>query len=107
MALKPLSGFEMGGKRRGPEEIVAKLLQVDALTMQGLGCGSDPIDRRDGGYLLPVTPELWWVEVRPGQPTEGFGGGGGPAFFTAGQGWADRRESRNLLTPLDQTGALR
>jgi putative transposase len=35
MAFEPEGGFEMGGKRHKPEEIVAKLRQVDVLTTQG------------------------------------------------------------------------
>src|SRR5512136_2858023 len=35
MAFEPEGGFEMGRKRHKPEEIVAKLRQVDVLTSQG------------------------------------------------------------------------
>ena len=39
----------MPRKRPTPEEIVAKLRQVDVLTTQGQnGRGSHPLDRRDG-----------------------------------------------------------
>jgi hypothetical protein len=42
----------MSRKRHRPEEIVAKLRQVEVLTAQGPdGRGGDPLDRRDRGEL--------------------------------------------------------
>jgi hypothetical protein len=49
----------MGRKRHKPEEIVAKLRQFEVLTSQGRERGRcDPLDRRDGGDLLPLWTAL-------------------------------------------------
>ena len=49
----------MSRKRHKPEEIVAKLRQVDVLVSQGQGdggCGA--LDRRDGGHVLSLAQEF-------------------------------------------------
>ena len=53
----------MPRKRHKPEEIVAKLRQVDVLTSQGQSA-ADAI--RSIGvtevHVLPVAPGVWWIE---------------------------------------------
>ena len=50
----------MGRKRHKPEEIVAKLRQVDVLDdARAVGCGSHSIDRRYGSDVLPLAPGIW------------------------------------------------
>ena len=62
----------MPRKKHKPEEIVAKLRQVDVLLSQGqTGCRCDPLDRRDAVDVLPVAPGVWWPEVGPGEAPEG------------------------------------
>ena len=63
------------GKRHKPEEIIAKLRQVEVMTGQGTSM-ADAI-RSIGvteGDLLPVAQRVWWHEARPGEASEGAGG---------------------------------
>ena len=65
----------MSRKRHKPEEIVAKLRQVEVLTAQG-----KPVAEAirsiggDGGDVLPLAAGVWWAEGRPGETAEGAGG---------------------------------
>ena len=69
----------MQKKRHKPEEIVAKLRQVDVLTSQGKPVAdADPDDRRHRGDVLPVAPGVRRAEVGPGEEAEGPGGGERP-----------------------------
>ena len=62
----------MPQKKHKPEEIVAKLRQVDVLLSQGRsGRGSDPVDRRDAVHVLPLAQGVWRPEGRPGEASEG------------------------------------
>ena len=66
----------MASKKHKPEEIVAKLRQVDVLVSQGQSRGGgDPGDRGDGGDLLPLAAGVRRPEVGPGEAAEGAGGG--------------------------------
>jgi hypothetical protein len=48
----------MGKKRHKPEEIVAKLRQVDVLLSQGKGCcGGDPFDFSPPNSWPPSSPQ--------------------------------------------------
>ena len=63
-----------------PEEIVAKLRQVDVLTSQGQNVAE--AIRSIG--VSEVTcyrwrPGVWWAEERPGEAPQGAGGGEHPA----------------------------
>lgn len=65
----------MARKRHKPEEIVAKLPQVEVLTAQGKSvAGGDPVDRGDGSHVLPLAERVRRAEGRPGAPTEGVRG---------------------------------
>ena len=62
----------MPQKKHKPEEIVAKLRQVDVLLSQGRsGCRGDPRDQRDAVHVLPVAQGVWRAEVGPGEAAEG------------------------------------
>jgi len=62
----------MPRKRHKPEEIVAKLRQVDVLVSQGQSVAEgDPLDQRERAHLLPVAEGVRRVEVRPGETPEG------------------------------------
>jgi hypothetical protein len=54
----------MARKRYKPEEIVAKLRQVDVLVSQGQNGGRNPPDRRERGDVLSVAPGVRWAEDR-------------------------------------------
>ncbi len=61
-------------RRPKPEEIVAKLRQVDVLVSAGThGSGRGALDRRDGGHLLSVAQGVRRPEGRPGEAAEGSG----------------------------------
>ena len=64
----------MGRKRHKPEEIVAKLRQVDVLTTQGQSVAE--AIRSIGVtevYVLSLAPGIWRAEERSGQTAQGFG----------------------------------
>jgi hypothetical protein len=55
----------MARKRYKPEEIVAKLRQVDVLVSQGSEHGGrNPPDRRQRGDVLSVAPGVWRAKER-------------------------------------------
>jgi hypothetical protein len=63
----------MARKRYKPEEIVAKLRQVDVLVSQGPELGErNPPDRRERGDILPVAPGVRRAEDRAGEAPEGL-----------------------------------
>ena len=62
----------MPRKRHKPEEIVAKLRQVDVLISQGTsGRGRRAIDRSDRGDVLSLAPGVRRAEGGSGQAAEG------------------------------------
>jgi hypothetical protein len=62
----------MARKRYKPEEIVAKLRQVDVLVSRGPEQGGrNPPDRRERGDLLSVAAGLRWAEDLAGEAPEG------------------------------------
>ena len=63
----------MGKKRHKPEEVVAKLRQVDVLLSQGKTVAEAIRSWSDGGHLLPLAPGVWWAEVGSGEAAEGPG----------------------------------
>ena len=66
----------MGRKRHKPEEIVAKLRQVDVLIAQGnagLGWRSGSIGRHRGHVLPLAFRSTGGLKVRPGEAAEGSG----------------------------------
>ena len=69
----------MGIKRHKPEEIVAKLRQVDVLTAQGKSIAEavKTISVTETTYFL--AGGVWRSEERPGQTAQGFGAGEHPA----------------------------
>jgi hypothetical protein len=62
----------MARKHHKPEEIVAKLRQVEVLTGQGKPV-ADAVqdDRGDGGDLLSLAFGVWRAEAGPGSSVEG------------------------------------
>jgi hypothetical protein len=61
----------MPQKKHKPEEIVAKLRQVDVLGSQGRSvAGGGPLDRRDAVHVLSVAQEVRRTE-RAGEAVEG------------------------------------
>jgi hypothetical protein len=66
----------MPRKHHKPEEIVAKLRQVDVPTSQG-GCG--PRHRRDGGDVLSLASGVRRAKEQSGHADEGSGGGEHPS----------------------------
>jgi hypothetical protein len=65
----------MPRKHHKPEEIVAKLRQVDVLTSQGKSVSRcDPSHRRHRGDVLSLASGVRRAEERSGQADEGFGG---------------------------------
>ena len=66
----------MPKKRHKPEEIVAKLRQVDVLMSQGQPVADAiRVDRRDGGHVLSLAPGVRRPEERSGEAAEGSGDG--------------------------------
>src|SRR4051812_33486737 len=62
----------MPRKSYKPEEIVAKLRQVDVLTSQGQSVAEAIRSiRGERGDVLPLAPGVWRIEERPGQAPEG------------------------------------
>ncbi len=61
----------MARKRYKPEEIVAKLRQVDVLVSQGQNMVSNPSDRRERGDILSMAPGVRWAEDRACEAPEG------------------------------------
>ena len=64
----------MARKKHTPEEIVAKLRQVDVLVSQGSQV-TDAVRqiRGDRGDLLPVAAGIWRSEAGSGEAAEGAG----------------------------------
>ena len=62
----------MARKRHKPEEIVAKLRQVDVLTSQGRSVAEAVrmIGVTEVTYL-PAAPRIWRAEERPGKAAQG------------------------------------
>jgi hypothetical protein len=52
----------MARKRYKPEEIVAKLRQVDVLVSQGQNMVENAPDRGERGHVLSVAPGVRWAE---------------------------------------------
>ena len=62
----------MARKRYKPEEIVAKLRQVDVVVSQGLEhWRRDPLDWGARGDVLSLEARVWWAENRAGEAAEG------------------------------------
>ena len=62
----------MPKKTNKPEEIVAKLRQVDVLVSQGQSL-AEAVRLIGVTYLLPVAQGVWWAAVQPGEAGEGAG----------------------------------
>ena len=70
----------MPRKSYKPEEIVAKLRQVDVLTSQGQSAAEAiPHDRCQRGDVLSLAPGVRRVKERPGETPQGAGDGEHPA----------------------------
>jgi hypothetical protein len=61
----------MARKRYKPEEIVAKLRQVDVLVSQGQNMVDAIRHRRERGDVLSVAAGVRWAEDRAGEAAEG------------------------------------
>jgi hypothetical protein len=61
----------MPRKRHKPEEIVAKLRQVDVLVSQGQSVADAVRSICDGGDVLSLAPGVRRPQIRPGQTAEG------------------------------------
>ena len=66
----------MPRKSYKPEEIVAKLRQVDVLTSQSQSVRrGDPLDLCQRGDVLPLAPGVRRAEEQSGEAAEASGGG--------------------------------
>jgi hypothetical protein len=64
--------IEMPRKRHKPEEIVAKLRQVDVLVSQGQSV-ADAVRQIGVTDVLSLASGVWRAEKRPGETPEGIG----------------------------------
>ncbi len=81
----------MAGKHHKPEEIVAKLRQVEVLTGQGKPIAEAVRAIGVTDELLPVAVRVWRAEAGPGASAESAGAGERP--FAAGGGGFDAGEA--------------
>ena len=69
-------GTGMARKHHKPEEIVAKLRQVEVLVGQGKPVADGVrANRGDGGDVLSLACGVWRAEAGPGASAEGSGAG--------------------------------
>ena len=61
----------MARKRYKPEEIVAKLREVDVLVSQGQNMVDAIRQIGERGDVLSVASGVWWAEDRAGETPEG------------------------------------
>src|SRR5271167_365851 len=87
-----------------PEEIVAKLRQVDVLVSQGQNIADDPPDRRERGHLLSVAARVRRAQDRAGEAPKGARDGEYPSAQgdlgpDAGQAYSAGGCPGKLLSP--------